>query len=561
MRGLAVLVLSTVAASLVGAGSSHAAPITTRAGEVLVRFERGIDRSDRTAALEELNVHGSEGLALPGLRLVEIGDIPVPRAVAELERQPGVLYAEPNFVNSWEMTPDDDYFASQWALENTGLGIDNPPVFGTPDADIDAAAAWDLSTGSDETVVGIADTGIFFNHPDLKGNRYTNPGESGAKASNGVDDDGNGYVDDYSGYDFFDADNNPAPSNPPATHDEHGTLVASTAGAQGNNSIGVTGVSQDVALMSLRVGDGPTGPVTSNQVLAYAYAGDLGAEVVNLSGGGAGFSQSVLDAIRAAPNTLFVFGAGNGGSDHIGDDNDLSPLYPCNLNEPNVVCVAATDQNDKLASFSNYGDNSVDLAAPGVNILAATIGTDPANSYDFVDGTSFSAPIVAGAAALYRSRYPQASAVDTRNALRAGVDKLASLKDKVETGGRLNLDRTLGIVPVDTTVDGKASAAKTQKQKGRKIVVKVKVKAGEDLDATASGKVTVKKKSYKLKKAAKSIAQDKSATLKLKPKKSKDNKKIAKALKKAKGKAKIDVILADGAGNSKKSKLSVTLKR
>ena len=102
-----------------------------------------------------------------------------------------------------------------------------------------------------------------------------------------------------------------------------------------------------------------------------------------------------------------MFGAGNGGSDHIGDDNDVSPLYPCNLDEPNVVCVAATDQDDKLASFSNYGDKSVDLAAPGVNILAATIGTSAANSYDFVDGTSFSSPIVAGAAALYRSRYPR----------------------------------------------------------------------------------------------------------------------------------------------------------
>lgn len=415
-----------------------------------------------------MNATAGRSLGLPGLRLVDLDGVSVPAAARRLESEAGVRYAEPNYRGGWEMIPDDDYFVSQWALSNTGQGIDTPPVFGTPGADIDAPAAWSTSTGSAATIVGIADTGTFYNHPDLAGNIYLNPGESGGKAANGIDDDANGYIDDFRGYDFFGDDNDAAPKQPPLANDRHGTLVASVAGAQGNNSIGISGVSQEVSLLPLRVGDGAAGPLSANQVLAYRYAGGLGAEVVNLSGGGTSFSQAVLDSIRAAPNTLFVFAAGNGGADKLGDDNDATPQYPCNLDEPNVVCVAATDQDDQLASFSNYGAASVDLAAPGVNILATTIGTDPANSYDFVDGTSFAAPTVAGAAALYRSHHPGATALDTANALRAGVDKLASLSGVVATGGRLDLERTL-TVPPDTSIAVALEAKRRQKVRGLRV--------------------------------------------------------------------------------------------
>jgi subtilisin family serine protease len=412
-------------------------------GELLVRFERQAEQADRAAALGEVNAETRERLFVPGLRLVEVEGIPVPRAAALLDRQPGVRYAEPNYIDQLDAIPNDTYFGSLWALHNTGQGVNG--VFGTADADIDAVEAWDVHRGSPGVIVGIADTGVFYNHPDLAPNLYSNPGESGGgKASNGIDDDGNGFVDDFRGWDFFGNDNDPAPPNPGSLPQAHGTRVASAAGARGNNGLGVTGSAQEVALLPLRVGD--TSAFVSHQISAYGYAHALGAKVVNLSAGGPGFSQARLDAIRAAASTLFVFAAGNDSS-----DNNVTPQYPCGHNEPNVVCVAATDQDDKLASFSNFGTAAVDLAAPGVNILTATIGTDPASSYHFSNGTSFAAPIVAGAAAVYRSRYPGARALDTRNALRQGVDVLASLNDRVETNGRLNLARTLSIVPADST--------------------------------------------------------------------------------------------------------------
>ena len=429
------------------AGASGQRPINARfaPGRLIVRFRPGTAPAERAAALGSVGATGSEGLTLPRLEQVDLGGVPVARSVAVLERRPEVLYAEPDYVNDFAAVPDDDYFASQWALRNTGLGIGNPPVFGTPGADIDAVTGWDRSVGSSDVVTAIADTGIYFAHPDLGPNMSFNPGETGGgKESNGLDDDGNGYVDDYRGYDFFEDDNDPSPADPPVGVDRHGTQVASVAGARGDNSIGLTGVSQQASLLALRIGDDSTGAPASLQTEAFTYAGRIGAKVVNLSAGGPGFSQARLDAIRSAPDTLFVFGAGNDGADN---DDPATTFYPCAHNEPNVVCVAATDQNDLLRASSNFGVKTVDLAAPGANILTADIGTDAANSYRFSSGTSLASPIVAGAAAVYRSLYPQATAAETRRALLAGVERLPSLAGKVESGGRLNLDRLLAIPP------------------------------------------------------------------------------------------------------------------
>ena len=444
-------------------------------GELLVRFDRGADAKDRHAALREVHAETLERLFVPGLRLVEIGRGSVPNAAATLERQSGVRYAEPNYIDELFRTPNDPGFGLQWALNNTGQDLNgiNPGGVGTPDADIDAVQAWDRGTGSDNVILAIADTGVAYNHPDLSPNAYRNPGESGGgKESNGVDDDGNGLVDDFRGWDFVNdltEDNNPAPSG--AAGSDHGTAVAGAAGAQGNNSTGIAGVAWNADLMPLRVGD--TGASISNQVQAFGYAAMQGADVVNLSAGGTTLSQARLDAINAAPNTLFVFGAGNDGTNN---DNPATPIYPCNHNRPNVVCVAATGQNDALASFSNFGAAFVDLAAPGV--LIRTTDT-PGSGYRFASGTSLSAPIVAGAAAVYRARNPGASAAQTRSALRATVDRKASLANRVETDGRLNLARALGILnpdpppppppdpPPETTIT-KAPKKKVKSRKKRK---------------------------------------------------------------------------------------------
>jgi hypothetical protein len=352
------------------------------AGELIVRFEPEAGKSVRVAALREIDADDGVPLGLPGLRVVKIEDGPVPRAASEMARQPGVRYAEPNFIDRFDAAPDDVSFDYQWALQNVGQGIGSPtPIFGTPGADVDAVAGWDRGIGSRDVVIGIADTGIYYPHPDLAPNIYLNPGESGSgKESNGVDDDGNGYTDDFRGYDFFDGDNDPLPTNPPVLSDQHGTRVAGAAGARGDNAIGVSGVAQQTALLPLRVGGDGGGALISKQIEAYNYAAGLGVEVVNLSASGPYPSEARLDAIRAAPDTLFVFAAGNDGTD---SDAPATPRYPCIHNEPNVICVAATDQHDNLRSSSNFGKTTVDLAAPGkletdgrLN-LARTLGSPP----------------------------------------------------------------------------------------------------------------------------------------------------------------------------------------
>jgi len=444
---IAGLVIAPVA-SAADAGDGRFVP-----GELLVRFDREADAADRAAALADVNGETREKLFVPGLRLVEIEGSSVPGAAAELERQPTVRYAEPNFVDEFFAAPNDPDFGLQWALNNTGQDV-GPGGAGAPDADIDAVEAWDLTRGSASVTIGIADTGVDYAHPDLGPNIYRNPGETGAgKETNGVDDDGNGRIDDFRGWDFFGNDNAPLPSG--AMGSNHGTLVAGSAAAQGNNLVGVTGTSQEAALMPLRVGD--TSSSIALQIQAYGYASRLGADIVNLSAGGSTLSQARLDAIRAASNTLFVFAAGNDGS-----NNDVTPIYPCNHNEPNVVCVAWTTQTDARASASNYGPGTVDLAAPG-SLIRTT--TTPGASYAFASGTSLAAPITAGAAALIRARYPSESLARLRTRLLEGVDPKGL---PVTTGGRLNVNNSLRLDfdPPDTAITkGPKPKVKTRKKK------------------------------------------------------------------------------------------------
>jgi subtilisin family serine protease len=248
------------------------------------------------------------------------------------------------------LTPNDTRFAELWGLQQAS------------DFDIDAPEAWRTEAGDPGVIVAVVDTGVVYNHPELDDNIWANPGEI---AGNGVDDDGNGFVDDVRGWDFVGDDNDPRDT------DGHGTHVAGTIGAEGNNGAGVAGVNWDVSLMPLRAGD--SSGLTSEDIAAsFIYACGKGAKVVNGSFGGFVPSLSVLAALQspACQNTLFVFAAGNDGF-----SNDIDPVYPCSFGAPpddlpNIICVAATDRNDELADFSNYGFASVDLAAPGVDVLS-----------------------------------------------------------------------------------------------------------------------------------------------------------------------------------------------
>ena len=423
--------------------------------QLLVRFDPEAPSPERAAALERVDSQGVEALPLvSGLRLVRIpGTVSVREAVDSLDRQAGVLYAEPDFVERLDAAPNDPEFGLQWALDNTGQFFTGGA--GTPDADINAVEAWDLSTGSGSVAIAIVDTGVAWNHADLAANIWSNPDEV---PGNGVDDDANGFVDDIRGWDFNGNDNDPMPSG--AAGSEHGTEVAGAAGAVGNNGLGISGASQQVSLMPLRVGGATSGSLISGVISAYGYAVAEGIAIVNRSGGSPDFSQAQHDAIAAAPNTLFVFAAGNDGT-----NNDVDPRYPCADDLPNVVCVAATDRNDELAQFgtfggSNFGPGTVDLGAPG-SLMRTT--TTPVSAFAYTSGTSLASPITAGAAAVLWSRFPAADVAEIKHRLLASVDPLVTLNGLVATGGRLNLFKALTLPP-ETTIT-MAPKKKTRKRR------------------------------------------------------------------------------------------------
>ena len=347
-------------------------------GEVIVRFDPATAPAERAQARADAGTAAPESLGLPGLQLVQIRDgETVAETVSELEADPAVRYAEPNLTYSVATLPNDPLIGSLWGLENTGQGVDG---FATPspDADIDAERAWGVETGDTGTVLAVMDTGIDLAHPDLAPQLWQNPGE--AAGTPGVDDDGNGKVDDTVGWDFLNTGSNDstpeAEDNDPSDLQGHGTHVAGTALARGNNGVGITGVAQQGAIMPLRVCaayDG-TCPI-ADQVEAINYAAAEGADVLNGSISGDGVSQAIRDTLNAHPSMLFVFAAGNDA-----ENNEVTPQGPCQADQVgtgaytanNVICVNATDQADNLASFSNYGSTSVDLAAPGSEILSTS---------------------------------------------------------------------------------------------------------------------------------------------------------------------------------------------
>ena len=339
------------------------------------------------------------------------------------------------------LTPNDPRFAEQWALHNTGQ------TGGTADADIDAPEAWDITTGTAAAVVAVIDSGVDYTHPDLAANIWTNPGEI---PGNGIDDDGNGYVDDVHGYDFANDDANPMDDH------GHGTHVAGTIAAIGNNGVGVIGVAPSARVMAVKFLNSGGSGFTSDAVDAILYATNNGATILSNSWGGGGYSQALRDAIAAsdAAGTLFVVAAGNNAS-----DNDFAPFYPAGYDVPNVVAVAATDHNDARAGFSNWGRNTVHLAAPGASIVSTVppAGSSCCSSpsgYMLLSGTSMAAPHVSGVANLILAQYPGLTSQQIKARLLSAVDPTPQLANLTISGGRLNALNTLeddGVAPDGVT--------------------------------------------------------------------------------------------------------------
>lgn len=319
--------------------------------------------------------------------------------------------------------PNDPFFSNLWGMHNTGQ------TGGKADADIDAPSAWTLNTGSASTIIAVIDTGVDYNHPDLSANMWINTGEI---AGNGIDDDRNGYIDDVRGWNFVSNNNNPMDDH------SHGTHCAGTAAAVGNNGVGVAGVSWTAKIMPLKFLDSSGSGSTSAAVSAILYANRMGAHVLSNSWGGGGYLQSLKDAIDASPGVV-VCASGNSGL-----NTDSSPQYPSAYTSTTIIAVAATDHNDNLASFSNYGGTSVDVGAPGVNIYSTVLS----GGYGTKSGTSMATPHVAGLAGLIKSVNPTLTNLQIKSAIMNTVDLKSSLSGKCVTGGRINADTAVRSVYV-----------------------------------------------------------------------------------------------------------------
>ena len=424
MLNLEILEARTVLNATMGPFASSSSllvdPTTYMSNTILVQFKPDAVLSGN------IDLHGAkitQSLELvDGLYELQLSQgMSIEGALAVFQADTRVATAEANYRLMLEGIPNDPRFSSMYGLNNTAQ------TGGTQDADIDAPEAWNINTGTRRTIVAVIDTGVDYNHQDLAANMWRNTGEI---SGDGVDNDGNGYVDDIYGYDFANNDADPMDDN------GHGTHVSGTIGAVGNNGIGTTGVNWNTRIMALKFLAADGSGSTAGAISALNYAVRMGANLSNNSWGGGGSSSLLSQAISNAKNAghIFVAAAGNSGL-----NNDATANYPSNYDFDNVVAVAATDNKDVLASFSNYGATTVDIAAPGVGILS----TLPGNTYGTLSGTSMATPHVSGAISLIWDQNPTFTYQQVIAKLYSSVDKIAGLNGKVATGGRLNIGNAL----------------------------------------------------------------------------------------------------------------------
>ena len=384
------------------------------ADHMIVKMKKGANRKslENICVRKQFSIRqklkGFQDLFLVSFDVVQVNSTMI--SIDEMKKEAdSIEYAEPDYIVHANNSPDDPKFT-----DGTLWGMNK----------ISAPAAWDISTGSKSVLVGVIDTGVDYNHEDLKDNIWTNSAEI---PGNGIDDDGNGFIDDVHGWDAVNNDGDPMDDH------YHGTHCSGTIGGIGNNGMALVGVNWKVSIMGLKFLNAGGSGYISDAVVCLNYATLMKADLTSNSWGGEGFSQSMKDALDAN-GKLFIAAAGNNGS-----DNDTIPFYPSNYDCANLVAVAATDSSDVPAYFTNYGLTTVDLAAPGVGVYSST----PNNSYEYLSGTSMATPHVAGAAALLLSADPSLTATQLKTFLMDNTDPLAALSGKCVTGGRLNVFKAL----------------------------------------------------------------------------------------------------------------------
>ncbi|HET6976623.1 MAG TPA: S8 family peptidase [Pyrinomonadaceae bacterium] len=404
------------------------------APEILVKFRTGVsqeaidkltaDRNDRVEDRIE-NIEGWEAID-------DFDNADAATLVKEYQQLPEVEYAEPNYeINLDEASagplvpilPHDPQFNDQWALANSGQRG------GKKGADISATSAWAKTTGTDEVVVAVLDTGVDYNHEDLTENMWRRPEKMAPYHDSEL-----GTIDDENGFNAIDGSD-------PMDDNGHGTHCAGIIGAEGENDLGIAGVNWKVQIMPLKFMNATGSGSTKDAIEAINYVIDrkkagVNVRIISASWGSTQKSRALGEVIRKAyeNDILFVAAAGNSTV-----DNDRTPHFPSSYDSPNVISVAALDRHDALASFSNWGAKSVAIAAPGVDILSTWLG----NEYEEKSGTSMATPVVSGVAALVLAEHPQMSVDELKKKLLASVDPIPALKGKTVTAGRINATKAL----------------------------------------------------------------------------------------------------------------------
>jgi subtilisin family serine protease len=411
----AATALVPIVGVLAFAPPSTAAPAVS--GQLLVGFEKGVSKDRQERILD-----AADGRIAQRFEAIRDGRLVVvrPRRGGETRRlrkrlrhADGIAYAEPDFIQAASKTPDDPFYTRDYGL------VDQPD-----DHDVDAPQAWATRTGCGK--VAILDTGTDTDHPDLKANLH----KSKDKPNNNKDDDKNGYVDDTYGFNVIKGKGS-------GEDDEgHGTHVSGIVAAHGNNDQGIAGVCWSAKLIPVKFMNSRGKGSTSDAIAGIEYAVKAGAKVINCSFGSSSKSKALKDAVEHAKkhNTLLVVAAGNNG-----DNIDKKPDYPASYGDPNILTVAASTADDTLASFSNFGSEDVDVAAPGNNIYSTYLG----GGYRTLSGTSMASPLAAGLAAMLRKQASNATPGDLRKAISKKVDKPPAFKGKVAHNGRVNAAKAL----------------------------------------------------------------------------------------------------------------------